>query len=99
MSKARIATYSLILLMFLTIVIAGCASYLDRMTEEELWEKQWREQVDRENWELCQLAYHRAGVTMHFDHAHSDDEKPLLIRFDLSRHNCQSILREYWIDY
>lgn len=97
-SKARLATYWLIFLLGLLLVFAGACSTTPE-AEAELVDKLWREQIDRENWELCVLAYSNSGRFMLFDHAHKDNESILEIRWDLGRNMCKSALGKHWIDY
>jgi hypothetical protein len=79
----------------LIILASGCASTL---TNEE---RLWRESVDNENWELCQLVYRKHGQPTFSTHAHGvgKGHRPEDVRDDLRSNNCRMTLRSYWIEY
>lgn len=84
--------YVIILLAFL---IGACVGHV--ATEE----RDYRQQVDYENWKLCMMAYEQSGVvTLHVNHSQKQ-HKPghWSIRTDLGTHSCRRVLGIYWTSY
>ena len=80
----------LILLLF---ILTGCATAL---TEDE---RQLQHAIDRENWELCQIAYRQSNEIMISYHDHKrGPHKNHEVRADLRDNSCRLVLGEtYWI--
>lgn len=80
----------------LLLLLSGCSSGA-LYTPEEL---EWRHQMDRENWALCELAYKNAGVaTFHKGHIHGRGIVRIHdVRTDLAINHCRSILGPYWAE-
>lgn len=79
----------------LLLLLAGCAS---TMTAEDV---EWRRQIDRENWQLCDSIYKQFDKPTFHRHLHRRNVEPRWyeIRDDLSDNACRAILGDYWIDY
>lgn len=76
------------------LLLAGCAT----LTEKEKEERAYNEQIDRENWELCQEVYRRSGVATYSRHSHHNQHRPHEIRDDLMVNECRRVLGPYWAD-
>ena len=82
-------------LAFLLLLLPGC-SLGPAYTPDEL---EWRHQMARENWALCEQVYAKAGVvTIHRGHTHSRPVRISAIRQDLAENHCRRVLGPYWAD-
>jgi hypothetical protein len=72
--------------------------------EARLEAKEYNEQIDRENWALCETAYRQAGLpTWHQDHTHTRGATRDSIEYvkrDLHTNRCRQILKPagLWAD-
>jgi len=82
----------------LLFLLASCAP----LTELQKEEREYRSDIDRENWYMCNKAYSAHGApTIHYDHRHGrrDNVRSWDIKSDLMVNQCRSILGEAWADY
>jgi len=106
-----------IVILIFTLVFSGCATIYEEcdhlvdypeafeICQDEV--RMWRDGIDAENWEMCELAYRNSGVpTMHYDHTHdkfrgimTESSRKAAIRSDLLANRCRSSLKDWWIDY
>lgn len=78
----------------LLLLLPGCS--LEPLSPDEI---EWRHQMDRENWALCELAHKQSGsATFHRGHTHADDRVTRIshVRQDLADNHCRMILGPYW---
>lgn len=68
------------------------------LTEREKEERAYNDEIDRQNWELCQEIYRRSGVATYSRHTHQGKHKDHEVRDDLTMNNCRKILGPYWAD-
>ena len=68
------------------------------LTEREQEEKAYNDEIDRQNWELCQEIYKKAGVATYSRHAHKGRHRSHEVRDDLFLNNCRKVLGPYWAD-
>ncbi len=78
----------------------GCAP----LTEIEKEERDWKTNIDLENWENCELVYSRSlQATWHMGHSHNHNRSKMQsrcdIRSDLVNNSCRLVLGEHWIRY
>lgn len=79
-------------------IFEGCST----LTIEQIEARDWKQSIDRENWELCDKAYRQhSKATIHLDHQHGkrDRIKHWMIKSDLLQNNCKMVLGEYWAEY
>lgn len=61
----------------------------------------WKQQMDRENWRLCEAVYRaKGGATIHRGHSHQKGRQTRIgaVRTDLSDNQCRLILGPYWAE-
>jgi len=63
--------------------------------------RQERRLIDKENWNLCQLAYRQNNVPVwHIDHSGEHRVyNPMHIKMDLKNNSCKVVLRDHWAPY
>lgn len=90
-------TYKRILLVSM-LILSGCAG--EPLTEDELFERDYKRAMDLENWAACEKAYNDQGrPTWHMDHRHGERDRirQWMIKKDLIDNNCRAILgKERW---
>ena len=80
-------------------VLAGCATH-PPLTEAEKEAIAYKNQIERERWDVCAELYNRARVpTVHIGHVHGERDRVLQmdIRIDLRNHDCQRIMERMGI--
>ena len=76
------------------LLLSGCASNLS------VEDREWREGIDRENWQMCDSAYNRARVVVyHMDHRHGRNAVWWQIKSDLVHNHCRKVLGKYYAEY
>lgn len=81
----------------LLIVMVACTSVQNLDREEH----EYRERVDRANWDNCAAVYRSAGKPTIHDHVH-DPGKPIRrqeLLDDLRWNGCKMLLGDEWLDY
>ncbi len=81
--------------LLIAILLTGCVNF----TEEE---KEWRNAVDCENWNMCMSMAENAHImTTHYDHQERHHEPgDYYIYRDLKDNNCRTLVgRKYWVEY
>lgn len=88
------------LLIVALVVLGTTACTTQPLQEAELEAREYRRAIDRENWELCKLAYEQNGrPTWHKDHIEREHHRHWTVKSDLSVNNCRMILGDYWAEY
>ena len=85
---------------YLTLIIALGSCSNTPPTEEELFEREYNEGIDKANWVVCTKKYLQQGEpTYHKGHTHDRSRvRPIDVRFDLIDNNCKRILGDSWAD-
>ncbi len=88
--------------LLLLILLSGCASLTPEEKTLRSEEREWKNQIDMENWIMCDSI---GGIFVHYDHEHPTWGRPNRrvsrwdIKSDLSANLCHAKLKGYWIHY
>ena len=82
-----------------TLLLSGCAG--QALTEDDLFDREWREGIDANNWAMCKQAYRQVNTPTQSNHTHrrGRTHRPYEIKSDLVANQCMMTLRNYWEKY
>jgi hypothetical protein len=62
---------------------------------------EYNQQIDADNWAMCEAAYKASNQPTITDHEHGDHRphRSFEVKRDLTANRCKSNLKDYWIDH